>query len=316
MKMTKLLLATALAFAAAPAWAQSATPAPTAQAPLPDADPAMWVVRDDDTTIYLFGTFHLLDGRPWFNDEVRTAFDTSDELVVEVLMPEDQAQQAAMMQPIIMRYAIDPQGRTISSRLTPAQNESLNRTLSALGVPAAAFDRFEPWFVTMTLTTAAAQQLGLNLQNGPETVLRRAAAERRMREGELETMESQIRILDGIPEEDQLKGLREALDDTEELRRKLAPMLEAWSTGDAERLAALLNEGLAQDRTLYDALFTNRNANWARWIQDRMSRPGTVFMAVGAGHLAGRGSVQDQLRALSIASERVPHVEATGAAAN
>ena len=308
--MKKLLLATALAFAAAPAWAQGATPAPTAQAALPDADPAMWVVRDEDTTIYLFGTFHLLDGRPWFNDEVRTAFDASGELVVEVLMPEDQAQLAAMMQPIIMRYAIDPQGRTISSRLTPAQNESLNRTLSALGVPAGAFDRFEPWFVMQTLTTAAAQQLGLNLQNGPETVLRRAAAERRMREGELETMESQIRIFDGIPEEDQLKGLREALDDTEELRRKLAPMLEAWSTGDAERLATLLNEGLAEDRTLYDAMFTNRNANWARWIQDRMSRPGTVFMAVGAGHLAGRGSVQDQLRALNIASARVPHVEA------
>jgi uncharacterized protein YbaP (TraB family) len=90
-------------------------------------------------------------------------------------------------------------------------------------------------------------------------------------------------------------------------------MLAAWSSGDAEALAALMNEDTAQDRTLYDAIFTNRNANWARWIQERMSRPGTVFMAVGAGHLAGPGSVQDQLRALNIASERVPHVEDTAA---
>ena len=319
--MKKLLLAAALAFAPAALCAQAApsapaAPAPAAQAPLADADPAMWVVRDEDTTIYLFGTFHLLDGRPWFNDEVRTAFDASDELMVEVLIPEDQAQQLAMMQPLLMRYAIDGQGRTISSRLTPEQNATLNRVLTSLGVPAGAFERFEPWFVMMTLTSAAAQQLGLNTQNGPEAVLRRAAAQRNMREGELETMERQIRIFDGIPEEDQLKGLREALDDTEELRRKLAPMLAAWSSGDAEALAALMNEDTAQDRTLYDALFTNRNGNWARWIQERMSRPGTVFMAVGAGHLAGRGSVQDQLRALSIASERVPHVEATGAAAN
>jgi len=315
--MKKLLLAAALAFAPAAAPAQSTpaaqTAAPAAQAPLPDADPAMWVVRDDDTTIYLFGTFHMLDGRPWFNDEVRTAFDASDELVVEVLIPEEPAEQQAMLMPLVMRYALDPQGRTVSSRLTAAQNEALNRALSGLGAPASAFDRFEPWFVMLTLTNAAAQQLGLNPQNGPEAVLRRAAAERNMREVELETMESQIRIFDAIPEEDQLTGLRQALDDREELGRKLAPMLEAWSTGQSDRLASLMNEDLAEDRTLYDALFTNRNANWARWIQERLSRPGTVFMAVGAGHLAGQGSVQDQLRGLNIASERVPHVE--GAAA-
>ena len=307
--MKKLLLATAFALTAIPVLAQTA-PAPAAPAaraaPLPDADPALWVARDADTTVYLFGTFHLLDGRPWFNDEVKAAFDASQELVVEVLLPEDAAGQQALMAPIIMRYAIDPQGRTISSRLTEAQNGELNRVLGTIGVPRGALDRFEPWFVALTLTQAAAQQLQLEQSNGPETVLRRAAGERRMREGELETIESQIRILDGIPEEDQLKGLREALDDASEMPRKLAPMLEAWSRGDVERLAAILNEDLADDRSLYDALFTNRNAAWARWISERMARPGTVFVAVGAGHLAGRGSVQDQLRALGIASERVP----------
>ncbi len=125
--MKTLLLAAAMAFAPAPALAQSPAQAPAAEAPaanLPDADPALWVVRDEDTTIYLFGTFHLLDGRPWFNDEVKTAFDASQELVVEVLMPEDPAQQQALMMPIVMRYAVDPQGRTISSRLTAEQNET------------------------------------------------------------------------------------------------------------------------------------------------------------------------------------------------
>jgi uncharacterized protein len=313
--MKKLLLAAVMAFAAAPALSQTA-PAPAAQsatpaaAPLPDADPALWVVRDADTTIYLFGTFHLLDGRPWFNDEVRTAFDASNELVVEVLLPDDPAQQQAALMPIVMRYAIDPQGRTISSRLTAAQNEALNRTLGGAGVPAGALDRFEPWFVSLTLVQLAAQQLQLDPQHGPEAVLRRAAAARNLPQGELETVESQIQIFDNMSEEDQLKGLREALDDTSEMPGKLAPMLEAWSTGDVERLAALMTEDLTDDRTLYDALFTNRNANWARWIRERMARPGTIFVAVGAGHLAGRGSVQDQLQALGIASSRVPHAEA------
>ena len=119
-KMTKLLLAAALLFAPAPGFAQDSAAVPPPRraapaAPLPDANPALWVVRDADTTIYLFGTFHLLDGRPWFNDEVRTAFDASDELVMEAVLPEN----PASLQPLILHYAVDPQGRTLSSRLTP-----------------------------------------------------------------------------------------------------------------------------------------------------------------------------------------------------
>src|SRR3954470_1601184 len=91
-KRFRSLLAAALALAPTTGFAQPAPAAPApAAAPLPDANPALWVVRDADTIIYLFGTFHLLDGRPWFNDEVRTAFDGSDELVMEAVLPENPA---------------------------------------------------------------------------------------------------------------------------------------------------------------------------------------------------------------------------------
>src|SRR3954449_2564370 len=109
----------ALAFEAPPTSAEGGSP-PRQAALLPDANPALWVVRDADTTIYLFGTFHLLDGRPWFNDEVRTAFDASDELVMEAILPESPAAAA----PMILRYAVDPAHRKLSERLSPAQNEA------------------------------------------------------------------------------------------------------------------------------------------------------------------------------------------------
>ena len=48
-----------------------------------------------------------------------------------------------------------------------------------------------------------------------------------------------------------------------------------------------------------------RNANWAEWIDTRLDTPGTVFVAVGAGHLAGTKSVQDYLAAKDIAVTRV-----------
>jgi uncharacterized protein YbaP (TraB family) len=310
--MNKLLLAAAMAFAPAPALAQAAAPAPAAPAapapaaaPLPDADPALWVVRDADTTIYLFGTFHLLDGRPWFNDEVRTAFDSSNELVLEAILPDDQASVV----PMIMGYAVDPAGRKLSDRLTAEQNTALNAALAPIGVPPGSFDRFEPWFVSMTLAVVAAQRLGISAASGPETVLMRAARERSMPIAELEGLEWQLRLFDAMPEPQQIAQLAQTLEHNDELDENLAPMLAAWSTGDVERLVALINASHDEDPALHQLLFTTRNANWAGWIQERLARPGTVFVAVGAGHLAGRDGVQAALEARGLHAQRVPHVE-------
>ena len=60
------------------------------------------------------------------------------------------------------------------------------------------------------------------------------------------------------------------------------------------------------DEKLAEALLYSRNATWADWIEDRLeTTPGTVFIAVGAGHLAGEKSVQDYLGQRGIQSERV-----------
>jgi uncharacterized protein YbaP (TraB family) len=310
-KVTSSMLAAALLFASVPAFAQTAAPAPAAPAaptaaPLPDANPAVWAVRDADTIIYLFGTFHLLDGRPWFNDEVKAAFEASDELVMEAILPEN----PAALQPLVLQYAIDPEGRTLPSRLDPRQYIALREALASAGVPPTAFDRFEPWFVSMTLAVLGAQRLGIGSAAGPETVLTAAAHARHIPIGELEGFELQLRLLDSMPEAMQLQQLAETLRDNDEIAAKLAPMLAAWSAGDVERLAALLTaDEDAQDRPLHALLFTERNANWARWIEARMARPGTVFLAVGAGHLAGPDSVQAVLAAHGLRATRLPHVE-------
>lgn len=274
-----------------------------------DADPALWVVRDADTTIYLFGTIHLLDGRTWFNDEVKTAFDASRELVLEARLPED----PTSLQTMIIQSALDPRGPTLSSRLTPAQNAALNRALSSIGVPEGAFDHMEPWFVSLTLSAALVQQLGLSAEHGPETVLTQAANARHMPIGELEGMEHQIRIFDQMPVALQLAQLTESLDELDHVREKFLPLLTAWSTGDVDRLAAVAAEEegeTANDRALHRILFTDRNTAWATWIRQRLAQPGVVFIAVGGAHLAGDDSVQVHLRALGIQSARVPHVVA------
>lgn len=313
--MKKLILAAALVLMPGAAAAQAPAPsvAPTAAAParppLPladqDADPALWVVRDADTIIYLFGTIHMLDGRSWFNDEVKAAFDASDELVMEAILPED----PMSLLPMIMRYAVDQSGTPLSSRLTAQENAQLARLTASLGIPPAMFDRFEPWFASMMLSATAAQRAGIDAANGPETVLTQAANARRIPIRELEGFEWQIQMFDNMPPVFQLASLRASLREAEESDRVLGPLIAAWSRGDDAAIGQAL-EDPRENTTLRRVMLSNRNANWANWIRDRLARPGTLFIAVGAAHLAGRDSVQAALRARGIESERVPHVVA------
>jgi len=210
------------------------------------------------------------------------------------------------MMPLITRYAVDAQGRKLSDRLTPEQNRALNAALAPMGAPAGAFDMFEPWFVNMTLASVMAQRLGMTGEHGAESVLKRAAAGRNMTIGAVETIEGQIQMFDGLSDEAQLTMLREALDDMDEMQQVLPRMTAVWRTGDEAGLDRMMNEGLSGNADLRRAMLGARNEAWAGWIDERMDRPGVVFMAVGAGHLSGDDSVQAFLARRHIRTERVP----------
>ncbi len=292
--MKRLALAALLAAVAGPAFA--------AETPLPDADPAMWVVKDKDTTVYLFGTFHMLDGkRDWFNDEVKTAFDGSSELVLEAILPENPAE----MQPLVLKYAVDQTGKPLSSKVSAETKAKLDKELGTLGIPAQAIDKLEPWFVSLTLAALGAQKLGLKGEFGAEKVLTGAAKTSGKSIAAVETAEGQIAMLDALPEPTQLAALEHSLESMAKLGDTYTPMLAAWSSGDTNALVKIMNEGLGKDPGLYKAMLTDRNTKWADWIGQRMEKPGVVFMAVGAGHLAGKDSVQEHLAKKGLKAERV-----------
>jgi uncharacterized protein len=296
------LLGTAIG-ATAPASAQSAQ-AGTQAAALVDADPALWVVRDEDTTIYLFGTFHMLDGRQqWFDDEVKRAFDSSQEAVFEAILPDD----TSALAPLIRKYAVDPSGKRLSTRLSAKTWKKFARELQSAGIPVESLDPYEPWYATMALGQISTSKLGLEAGQGPEAILTRAARQRGMKIGELEGTEFQLGLFDTMPEAQQIAFLEMTLDSMDETAGTLMPMLKAWSSGDVDALVKILNDGIDDDPALYELLFTRRNSTWAGWIAGRLAQPGTVFVAVGAGHLAGKHSVQQLLGQRGIASARVAY---------
>jgi hypothetical protein len=272
----------------------------TPPVPVEKAVPALWKVSDGDTTIYLFGTIHALPaGINWFNGPVRQAFDRSQELVTEITETDP-----VQMQHLVLAHAMLPKGQSLRGMLTPELKTSYEKELGDLGLPVQAFDGYEPWYAAVALSTLPLMQSGYDAKNGVEQALDARAKALGHPHSALETAEYQIGLFDSLPIEAQKRYFAEVVDKLPTVTDDLAKIVVAWRKGDADTLASLMNAD-EDDPQLIEMLLVNRNKYWARWIKQRMARPGTVFMAVGAGHLAGPGSVQDQLAAQGITTQRV-----------
>lgn len=281
----------ALMFSGAPAFAKEAKVSTAAAGVPTKAKPALWKLSDPDTTIYLFGTIHVLPkGIEWMDGPVAKAFDGSDTLVTEI--PEI---DPAKMQGLVGKIALLPKGQTLKTILNAKDYAALNKALTDNRLPAGAFDPLEPWFVAVTLSTLPLINQGYTAETGVEATLQARAKEAKRPQLGLETAEFQLGIFDALPQKTQVAYLREVIKTMPKLTGQIDTMVKHWAVGNPEKLGQMLNSGQT-DPKLMKALLTNRNRNWTGWIKERMDKPGTVFIAVGAGHLAGKDSVQSMLK--------------------
>ena len=253
------------------------------------ARPALWQVSDRDTTIYLFGTIHLLPKNyAWRTPKFEKAVAGSQSLVVETIIDSSNPQAlAGEMARLGFRPGLPP----IAQRVPAAKRPMLEAAIVKTGVPRAAFDRMESWAAAFVLLGTQFKDLGLTGEDGVESVLRGAFTTAGKPVGQLETNAEQLGLFDTLPESAQLALLEGAIEAPGEMRGEFQGMLAAWARGDVARIGATFNEDLAGSPELREALLRRRNVNWTRWIQHRMATPGSVLVAVGAGHLAGSDSV-------------------------
>ena len=303
-RLTATLSAAALCFGlqGCATYAETGEVAAT-EAFVPSGDqPALWRVADEDTTIYLFGTVHALpDDVNWKTPRVVEAINSSDVLVTEIDMTPE---AMAAIGPVVQQRAVLPAGQTLRGLMNDDQRATYEASLTQLGVPPQAFDQLEPWFAAITMFQVMMQQKGVTGDNGVENVLEAFVPEGTERAA-LETVEFQFDIFDTLPIESQLTYLLGTAENPDEALAMLDTMITLWSVGNVDELAAILQEGADEDPVLMERLFYARNANWAEWIDNRLDEPGTLFMAVGAGHLAGEKSVQDYLSQRDITVTRI-----------
>jgi len=229
---------------------QAKAPAPS---PAP-AHPALWKVVDHDTTIYLFGTIHLLPkGLHWTTPAMATAMASSQLLYLEVALDKDPAKLGAVMAKLNNTPGLPP----LLDRVPPAKRD-------------------------------------LSYEDGAETQLTEIFAKAGKTVKGLETAEQQLGYFHTLPEAAQRTFLASVVDDDDaKSTKEFARMIAAWKAGDVRRIALTFDDEMKLSPVLADVLLHKRNANWAAWVGERMKMPGTVFVAVGAGHLAGKGSVEE-----------------------
>lgn len=180
-------------------------------------------------------------------------------------------------------------------------------TLTDIGIPPTALDTLQPWMAGITISVASLPKLGFDPNSGAEKVLTGAAKEAGKPVVGLETAEEQIQYFAGMPSELQIAFLASTLDQYPRFGVQLNKMIDQWASGEPEALGKTMNDSMRDTPGLAKILLTDRNERWAQWIQERLKTPGTVFLAVGAGHLAGTDSVQAFLTKRGISAVRVSY---------
>lgn len=269
----------------------------TAQETQGPGTPALWQMQDDDTTIYLFGTVHIL--RPeveWRSPVFETAFASADTIVFEVDLTSEEA-QSAIMKDLVSRGFYDD-GRTLRSVLDDEVEAVVETALDSVGLPLDAVNAMEPWMTATNLSTMKLQADGYDPSSGVEAILGAEAKTAGKAFSYLETISDQADAFDLLPEEDQITALYETALMLDESPDMLDQLVEEWADGDVEGLTALVAdpEGLGNGEAFYQAVLVDRNEKWVPKIEALLDEPGTVLIAVGAGHLVGQDSVIAMLR--------------------
>jgi hypothetical protein len=290
-------------------------------APLPvvqdyEPRPALWKLADDYTTIYLFGTFHILPAKfRWRTELFDRTIREVDELVVETSDADSDAGMEAFGSAIAQNMAVRA---PTSERLSPANVAKWRQLARLSDLPYQAFDRMPVLFAMIASGLSVARMQGSEHDLGVESVLEAEFAKAEKPVRSIEDSAAVLRTLLAIEEDGLIAELEGDLskwdgvsadslflDTTAE---KPVPFAEEhrWARG-LELEAMFTAEELAKPvmKAMYDVLLTDRNTAWAAWLDDRLDRPGTLLVAVGAGHFEGEDSVLVKLAERGFVAQRI-----------
>ena len=235
---------------------------------------------------HVFGTIHLADPRVTaLPAPVAQAFDQARSLTLESGLD-----PAAIL--VLAGRMVFADGRDLPGVAGAELFSRAAKLTTGLGIPEPMLRLFKPWAVAMLLSVPPQDPSSVL-----DLVLARRAAERGKPVHELESMDEQISVFEGMSQQDQVALLKQAVDEYEQLPRQIGRVVDAYLARDLAGLWRVGRESLgtgSEERRLDDVLMPRllheRNVRMAERAEARL-REGGAFIAVGALHLYGSGGV-------------------------
>lgn len=258
-----------------------------------DLRPAIWTLSDDDTTVHLFGTVHVLKpGTGWKTNAFESAFAASDAVFLEADLETPSVLNRIQSQ--VSQLAVFTDGSVLDDFLDDDEEILFDQAASLVGLEPSELQYLRPWLLSQSLSERYAEQKGYKDEFGVEQVLLKDARLSAKQVRYLEAAENVLQRLGELPEEDTADLLVATAEDIMRRPDSLDALVGFWGTGDVDSLARVFRpDGAFGSKAVYDLLIVDRNEDWARQIDQLMSsEEGTFMIAVGAGHLAGPDRLQ------------------------
>jgi uncharacterized protein len=259
-----------------------------------EGKPALWKVSGPKGNAWLFGTVHLLPpDTDWQSPTLDEAIRNADSLVLEASGLDDEQAVAQ----IFAQMGVSGGLPSLDSRVDPALRPNIARLDEAIPGPRKVLDHMESWAAALTLASVMSADLGLSAGQGVEKVLTlRFKADGKAITG-LETISQQFGYFDRLSEVDQRLMLNAILRGEKTSAKDYESTLAAWMRGDADGVFDDKAGGILASPNVREALLDGRNRNWTKQIAAMISNGQRPFVAVGAGHMAGKGGVPALLTA-------------------
>jgi hypothetical protein len=249
----------------------------------------MWRVEGDESTLYLFGSFHRLPEEVnWLSPEREEIFRNSGTVVLETIKSQTGKDIIAFLS---HNTGVVISTKPLDRKLEKETYTVLKEQMEAYGVSEDILNRYQPWYAATLLTRLGGEEAGFYSEFGVESILQARAEETGKRLIQLETPAQQLLFFANMPTETQVVMLQQTILAWDEFEEIYQIYLEAWIAGDIETTEQLVLEPLMANPPMYEVLIKKRNATWLEPLEDLLNQKGVHFVAVGTGHLVGPDSL-------------------------
>lgn len=254
----------------------------------------LWEIKDDDNSVFLLGSVHLLRESDFPLDKViLKALDKSEIVVFEADIA---AMSSPQFQYTMLQESMLANGKTLKKILPSSLYKKTADKMSQNGLMIEMINGFKPWMAALTLQITEFKRLGFKDEFGVDQFLYRRAKMKGKQTMGFETPEFQMSLFSNLTTKQQIEFLSQTINELDLAEKMINQMLVAWKAGNADQFYNYNIKSFKAYPDLMDKLLISRNKNWMPDIVKLIEGNKDAMVVVGALHIPGKDGVLDLLQ--------------------